>query len=38
MSQAWKEWEGQVINRDFRLRRYLGGSEHSAVFLTEDWE
>ena len=29
-------WEGQVLaNGNFRLRRYLGGSDHSAVFLTD---
>src|SRR6266550_3929321 len=35
MSHAWKQWEGQVANGEFPLLRYLGGSEHSAVFLTE---
>jgi len=35
MSHAWKQWEGQVVNGKFPLVRYLGGSEHSAVFLTE---
>jgi TonB family protein len=35
MSQAWKQWEGQVIDGRFPLRQYLGGSDHSAVFLTE---
>ena len=38
MTQAWKQWEGQVLNGEFHLRQYLGGSEHSGVFLTEDWE
>jgi TonB family protein len=38
MTQAWKQWEGQVLDGEFHLRQYLGGSEHSAVFLTEDWE
>jgi TonB family protein len=32
---AAKEWEGRVIDGKFRLRQWLGGSEHSAVFLTE---
>ena len=36
MSEAWSQWEGQVINGEFRLNKYLGGSEQSAVFLTED--
>jgi TonB family protein len=35
MAEAWKAWEGQVVDAKFRLRLYLGGSEHSAVFLTE---
>jgi TonB family protein len=35
MSETWKQWEGQVVDAKFPLSRYLGGSEHSAVFLTE---
>jgi TonB family protein len=35
MSESWKQWEGQVVDNRFLLRQYLGGSEHSAVFLTE---
>jgi TonB family protein len=35
MSETWKQWEGQNINGKFPLLRYLGGSEHCAVFLTE---
>src|SRR5712692_4778285 len=35
MPEAWKQWEGQVVNGEFPLRQYLGGSEHGAVFLTE---
>lgn len=35
MSESWKEWEGQVVDARFLLREYLGGSEHSAVFLTQ---
>jgi TonB family protein len=35
MPEAWKKWEGQVVNEEFPLLRYLGGSEHSAVFLTK---
>jgi TonB family protein len=34
MPEAWKQWEGQVVNEEFSLVRYLGGSDHSAVFLT----
>jgi len=35
MAEAWKKWEGQVVNEEFQLIRYLGGSEHSAAFLTK---
>jgi hypothetical protein len=35
MSEFWKQWENQVINGLFPLRRFLGASSHSAVFLTE---
>ena len=33
--QSWKQRELQVIDGRFALRQYLGGSDHSAVFLTE---
>jgi TonB family protein len=32
---AWDEWQGRVVGKKFRLLKYLGGSERSAVFLTE---
>ena len=35
MIEVWKHWEGEVINGEFHLRQFLGGSDHSAVFLTE---
>lgn len=35
MNESWKQWEGQVIDGTFHLRQYLGGSGHSAVYLTE---
>jgi TonB family protein len=35
MSEALKRWEGQIVEGVFPLRQYLGGSDHSAVFLTE---
>jgi len=38
MSETWKNWEGRVVNEEFRLIRYLGGSDHSAVYLTERGE
>ncbi|MEP7244821.1 MAG: protein kinase [Gammaproteobacteria bacterium] len=34
-TEVWAEWESQVVNGVFPLRRFLGGSDHSAVFLTE---
>src|SRR5580658_8503162 len=34
MSDTFKQWEGQVV-ANFGVGRYLGGSDHSAVFLTE---
>jgi serine/threonine protein kinase len=35
MSEVWAKWESQVINGVFPLHRFLGGSDHSGVFLTE---
>src|SRR5271157_6048583 len=32
---TWRQWEGRVIDGRFPLRGYLGGSEQSAVYLTE---
>jgi len=32
---AWQQWQGRVINGRFSLHQYLGGSEKSAVYLTE---
>jgi len=32
---TWKSWEGRRVDGKFPLRQWLGGSEHSAVFLTE---
>ena len=32
--EDWKKWEGRVDGK-FPLRQWLGGSGHSAVFLTE---
>src|SRR5580704_8914264 len=31
----WKLWEGQVVDVYFPLRRYLGGTDRSAVYLTQ---
>jgi TonB family protein len=33
--ERWKTWEGRVVDGKFPLRQWLGGSDHSAVFLTE---
>ncbi len=36
MSEDWtKEWERRVVNGVYPLRRFLGRSNHSVVFLTE---
>lgn len=34
-TEVWTQWESQVVNGIYPLRRFLGGSDHSAVFLTE---
>jgi hypothetical protein len=34
-TEIWTKWESQVINGLFPLRRFLGRSNHSVVFLTE---
>src|SRR6202163_5003589 len=31
----WKRWEARTVTGKFPLRQWLGGSDHSAVFLTE---
>jgi TonB family protein len=35
MSEFWTQCEGQVIDNRLRLRQYLGGTDDSAVFLTQ---
>src|SRR5215470_16992839 len=35
MSEVWSKWQGHVVNDTFPLRRYLGSSDHSGVFLTD---
>jgi TonB family protein len=35
MSDFWRQCEGQVIDNRFRLRHYLGGTDDSAVFVTQ---
>ena len=34
MTEAWKQWEGHVVDGHFTLREFQGSSDHSAVFLT----
>jgi TonB family protein len=34
MSESWKQWQGRTVDAKFPLQSYLGGSDHSAVFLT----
>jgi TonB family protein len=34
-TEAWKTWEGRVVSGKYPLQQWLGGSDHSAVFLTE---
>ena len=34
-SETWAKWETQTVNGVFPLRRFLGKSSHSVVFLTE---
>jgi TonB family protein len=34
-TEIWSKWESQVVNGILPLRRFLGRSNHSVVFLTE---
>lgn len=34
-AETWRAWEGRVVDGKYALRQWLGGSDHSAVFLTE---
>jgi TonB family protein len=34
MSDAWKQWEGHVVDGRFTLHDFQGKSDHSAVFRT----
>jgi TonB family protein len=34
-AEGWSRWEGHLVKGIFPLRRFLGGSEQSAVFLSE---
>jgi eukaryotic-like serine/threonine-protein kinase len=35
MAEAWEQWHGEIIDGQYRLRQFLGGSDHSAVFVAE---
>jgi len=35
MSETGKKWEGQLVNDEFPLLQYLGGSGDGVVFLTQ---
>lgn len=35
MTDTWNQWEGRVVDGQFTLVRYLGGSDHSAVYRCE---
>jgi TonB family protein len=35
MAEPWGAFEGLTVNGEFPLRQFLGGTDHSAVFLTE---
>jgi TonB family protein len=34
MNEGWKRWEGRTVDGVFPLGRFLGETDHSAVFLT----
>jgi TonB family protein len=34
MNEAWKQWEGHVVDGRYALKQFLGKSDHSAVFQT----
>lgn len=31
----WQQWEGRVVGGRYALQQYVGGSDHSAVYLTD---
>jgi len=33
-TEVWKTWEGKLVDGKFPLRQWIGGSDHSAVFVT----
>ena len=34
-TDAWKAWEGRVVDGKYQLRQWIGGSDRSAVFATD---
>jgi TonB family protein len=34
-NRLWEKWAGRLVDGKFPLKGWLGGSDHSAVFLTE---
>jgi len=38
MTETLKHWEAQLVEGKFHLQQYLGGSDHSSVFLKERGE
>lgn len=34
MSEGWKQWQGRTVNNQYPLQSFVGGSDHSTVFLT----
>src|SRR5579863_5195045 len=34
-TESWKTWVGREVDSKFPLREWVGGSDHSAVFLSE---
>jgi outer membrane biosynthesis protein TonB len=35
VNEVWTRWQGHLINGVFPLGRFIGGSDHSGVFLTK---
>ncbi|MBV9085915.1 MAG: protein kinase [Acidobacteriaceae bacterium] len=33
--ETWRRFEGQIVNGEFHLHQYLGGSDYAGVFLTQ---
>ena len=33
--ETWRRFEGQIVNGEFQLHKYLGGTDYAGVFLTQ---